>query len=83
MFTLEDKRQKIEERKLSQIKIGEVADYNGRLFMCVRDSTYYDDERCFLNLSTLTLEALEDIDDICNIPLVLVNAHMTITEEEL
>lgn len=78
MFTLEDKRQKQETRKLDQIKVGEVADYNGRLLMCVKDPSYYDDDRCFLNLSTLTLEALDDIDDIGNIPLNLVNATMII-----
>lgn len=81
MFTLEDKRQKQETRKLHQIKVGEVADYNGRLLMCVRDTTY-DDERCFLNLSTLALETFDDLNDVYT-PLVLVNAHMTITEEEL
>lgn len=82
MFTIEDKRQKQETRKLYQIKIGEVADYNGKLLMCVRD-TAYDDERCFLNLSTLALETFDDIFDIGNVPLVLVNAHMIITEKEL
>lgn len=82
MFTLDDKRQKQETRRLHEIKIGEVADCNGKLLMCVRDAMY-DDERCFLNLSTLALEAFDDIDDIYNIPLVLVNAHMTITEKEL
>ena len=79
MFTLEDKRQKQETRKLDQIKIGEVADYNGRLLMCVKDPVY-DDGRCFLDLSTLVLEAFDDIDFIYDIPLKLVNANMIITE---
>ena len=80
MFKLEDKRQKQGTRKLNEIQIGEVAEYNGKLFMCIRDTSYYEDNRCLLNLSTLNIESLEDIDEIETIPLKLVNANMVITE---
>ena len=80
MFKLEDKRQKQGTRKLNEIQIGEVAEYNGKLFMCIRDTSYYEDNRCLLNLSTLNIESLEDIAEIETIPLKLVNANMVITE---
>ena len=80
MFKLEDKREKQGTRKLNQIQIGEVAEYNGKLFMCIRDTSYYEDNRCLLNLSTLDIESLEDIDEIETIPLKLVSANMVVTE---
>ena len=48
--------------------------------MCIRDTSYYEDNRCLLNLSTLNIESLEDIDEIETIPLKLVSANMVITE---